>query len=83
VIKRFDLYTHCGVREVRIGSDFYYASPVLDDGNGNPPSGWDNPYQMGTMTVFGDGNAHFSAPGGLEADFQLRPGATTWTMICS
>jgi len=83
VITNFDLYTHCGVREARIGNDFYYASPVLDDGNGNPPSGWGNPYQMGTMTVLGNGTAHFSAPRGLEADFQLRPGATSWTMICS
>jgi len=45
--------------------------------------GWDNPYQTGTMTVVGNGTAHFSASNGLEADFQLRPGATTWTMICS
>lgn len=83
VIQAFDLYTHCGIREAKIGSDFYAASPVLDDGNGNPPTGWANPEQVGTMTVYGNGTAHFSAPGGLEADFRLRPGATTWAMICS
>jgi hypothetical protein len=33
--------------------------------------------------VYVNGTAHFSAPGGLEADFHLRPGATTWAMICS
>jgi hypothetical protein len=82
VIQAFDLYTHCGVREAKIGSGFYLASPVLDDGNGNPPAGWGNPDQVGTMTVYGNGTAHFSAPGGLEADFHLRPGATTWAMIC-
>lgn len=83
VIQSFDLYTHCGIREAKIGSDFYAASSVLDDGNGNPPTGWGNPYQVGTMTVYVNGTAHFSAPGGLEADFHLRPGATTWAMICS
>ena len=83
VTPAFDLYTHCGVREAKIGSDFYAASPVLDDGNGNPPTGWGNPWQIGTMTVYGNGTAHFSAPGGLEADFHLRPGATDWRMICS
>ena len=83
VIQAFDLYTHCGIREAKIGSDFYAASTVLDDGNGNPPMGWGNPYQVGTMTVYANGTAHFSAPGGLEADFHLRPGATTWAMICS
>ena len=83
VIQAFDLYTHCGIREAKIGSDFYTASPVLDDGNGNPPIGWGNPGQLGTMTVYSNGTAHFAAPHGLEADFRLRPGATTWAMICS
>jgi hypothetical protein len=83
VMQAFDLYTHCGIREAKIGSDFYAASPVLDDGNGNPPTGWGNPGQIGTMAVYGNGTAHFSAPGGLEADFRLRPGATAWAMICS
>jgi hypothetical protein len=83
VIQSFDLYTHCGVREAKIGSDFYAASPVLADSGMNPPTGWGNPGQVGTMTVYGNGTAHFSAPGGLEADFHLRPGATTWLMTCS
>lgn len=83
VIPGFELYTHCGVREARIGNDFYYATPVLDDGSGNPPRGWGNPYQTGTMTLRGDGTAHFASPSGLEAVFRLRPGASTWTMICS
>jgi hypothetical protein len=83
VTQAFDLYTHCGIGEAKIGGDFYTASPVLDDGNGNPPPGWGNAGQLGTMTVRGNGTAHFSAPHGLEADFRLRPGATTWAMICS
>lgn len=82
-LQGFDLYTHCGVREAKIGSDFYSASPVLDDGNGNPPPGWGNPGQIGTMTVYANGTARFAAPGGLEADFRIRPGATSWTTLCS
>ena len=83
VIEGFELYTHCGIREAKIGGDFYTATPVLADGNGNPPGGWGNPGQVGTMTVYGNGTARFSAPGGLEADFRLRPGATTWVTVCS
>ena len=83
VITAFDLYTHCGIREAKIGSDFYAAEPVLGDGNGNPPAGWGNPGQSGTMTVYQNGTAHFAGPGGLTADFRLRPGATSWAMLCS
>jgi hypothetical protein len=82
-IPEFDLYTHCGVREARIGTVYYAASPVLDDGHGNPPPGWGNPGQVGSMTVRPDGTAHFSASGGLQADFRIRPGATTWAQLCS
>jgi hypothetical protein len=83
VIEDFELYTHCGIQEAKIGDTFYAASPVLDDGSGNPPAGWGNPSQVGTMTVPSDGTARFSAPGGLEADFEVRPGATNWSLICS
>jgi hypothetical protein len=83
VIEPYKLYVHCGIREDRIGDTFYAATPVMDDGSGNPPKGWDNPYQTGTMTVYDDGTARFTATGGLEATFKARPGATDWLMICS
>jgi len=67
----------------RVGRTFYAASLVLDDGNDNPPTGWGNPGQIGTITVHGNGIAHFSAPGELAADFRLRPGATAWAMTGS
>ena len=81
VVRDFELYTHCGVREARVGERYYEATPVLDDGAGNPPRGWER--AVGTMTVLSDGTAHFSAPGGLEADFRERPNATAFAMICS
>jgi hypothetical protein len=82
VLADFELYTHCGVREAKVGRDFYLADPEQGDG-GNPPPGWGNPSQRGTMTVRSDGTARFSAPGGLSADFRVRPGATDWILICS
>lgn len=81
VVRDFALYTHCGVREARVGDRYYEATPVLDDGAGNPPRGWER--AVGTMTVLSDGTAHFSAPGGLEADFRERPNATAFAIICS
>jgi hypothetical protein len=82
VLADFDLYTHCGVRETRIGTGYYLADRVLDDGQGNPPPEWGNPFQRGTMTVHPDGTAIFTA-GRLHARFVLRRGATTWLQICS
>lgn len=82
VIEEYDLYVHCGVREARIGSDYYAADPVLDDGNGNPPRGWGNPSQVGTMTVHPEGTAVFTA-GRLRAHFVLRQGAKDWLKICA
>jgi hypothetical protein len=81
VLTDYELYTHCGVREAKVGDDFYLASPELG-ASGNPPSGWGNPSQVGTMTVYADGTARFSAAGGLEAAFVIRPGATEWISIC-
>ncbi|MFN8167582.1 MAG: hypothetical protein U0S36_02225 [Candidatus Nanopelagicales bacterium] len=82
VLDDYELYTHCGIREAKVGRDFYLADPEQGDG-GNPPQGWGNPSQRGTMTVRSDGTARFSAPGGLSADFRVRPGATDWILICS
>lgn len=41
----YELLTHCGIREARIGSTYYLADHPLSDGQGNPPPGWGNPYQ--------------------------------------
>jgi len=34
----YNLYTHCGI-------GYYETTPPLNDGSGNPPPGWGNPYQ--------------------------------------
>lgn len=81
--KPFDLLTHCGVREALIKNAYYVASPVLDDGNGNPPPGWSNPYDSGTITINADKTADFEDSAGHQAHFVLRPGATTWLRTCA
>ncbi|MEU5694554.1 hypothetical protein [Actinosynnema sp. NPDC020468] len=82
VIDPFELHTHCGIRETRIGDRYYEADPVLDDGAGNPPSGWANPSQVGVMTVTGETEAVFTDAAGHTARFRLRPGATAFLRLC-
>ncbi len=83
VVADYSLYTHCGVREARVGDQFFVADPVLDDGSGNPLPGWGRGSTVGTMTVYDDGTARFVTAGGLEATFRVRPGATAFAVLCS
>jgi hypothetical protein len=73
-----DLYTHCGVLGLDVGGVWFAADPPLVEGAGNPPAGWGNPYQRGTLTlvtteeaVFADGAGHDVR---LVADDPARPG---------
>lgn len=79
----FSLYTHCGINELTVGGRWYErVGGALDDGQGNPPQGWDNPYQPGTLVITGS-TAVFRDSVGHREMFQLRPGATRPKMICS
>ena len=55
---------------------------LLDDGSGNPPEGWDNPYRgrrvtrSGSVIIFSDDKGH-------RERFELRRGATAFTRTCS
>jgi hypothetical protein len=73
----FDLYTHCGVRGADIGGVWFVAEPPLTDGEGNPPDGWGNPYQPGTLTLLSPTDAVFRDDAGhevqLHADEAARP----------
>lgn len=79
----YDLLTHCGIREAMVADRYYLASPALDDGNGNPPTGWDNPYDSGTMTINPDETADFHDAVGHRAHFVPRPGATNFLYTCA
>jgi hypothetical protein len=61
---------------------FFTADQPLDDGNGNPPAGWDNPYQQGTMSIEGN-KAVFRDDRGHTVTFHERLGATSFLRTCS
>jgi hypothetical protein len=79
----YRLYTHCGIDEARIGNRFFEAVHPLTDGAGNPPAGWGNPYQQGTMTVLSPSTAVFRDVLGHHVVFRLRPGARSFKHLCS
>jgi hypothetical protein len=79
----YQLYTHCGIDEARIGNRYYEAVHPLSDGQGNPPAGWGNPYQPGTMTLQPPAAAVFRDDAGHQVQFRLRPGATAFKHVCS
>ena len=78
----YSLYTHCGVYEAKIGDVYYEAEQPLDDGQGNPPPGWGNPYQQGTITVDSATVAIFRDGLGHVVRFRARPRATSYLRIC-
>jgi hypothetical protein len=81
----YNLYTHCGIDYAQVGNRYYEATPPLSDGSGNPPPGWGNPYQPGTMTVISATQAVFTDKAGHRVVFTLvppGPGRTT-APVCS
>ena len=59
------LYTHCGVESLHVDGRWWHAIEPLygDNGPGNPPSGWGNPYQKGELTLNSDRSITFVAQG--------------------
>jgi hypothetical protein len=79
----YQLYTHCGIDEARLGNRYFEAVHPLSDGSGNPPAGWGNPYQQGTMTLLSPAKAVFRDDAGHQVLFRLRRGATSFEHLCS
>jgi hypothetical protein len=78
----YQLYTHCGIDEARIGGRYFEAVHPLSDGQGNPPAGWGNPSQQGTMTLLSPTKAVFRDDAGHQVLFRLRRGATSFKHLC-
>jgi hypothetical protein len=76
----YDLYTHCGIDEARLGETYYEAETPL--GKGSPPPDWGNPYQPGTMTVVSPTAAVFHDTIGHEVRFRVRPEANSFKKTC-
>jgi hypothetical protein len=74
----FDLYTHCGIDEAQIGDVFFEAEKPIQD----PATGFDNPYQKGTMTLLSPSRAVFKDDKGHVVYFHARPGAVEFKRIC-
>jgi hypothetical protein len=58
------LYTHCGIQWARIDGTFWRATRPQSDGYGNPPRGWSNPFQTGTLVFRSRTTAEFSSSAG-------------------
>ncbi len=79
--RSYQLYTHCGIEWAKIAGAFWRATRRLSDGSGNPPAGWDNPFQQGTIVILGPRTARFDASAGsvtFERTSRRQP-----PLICS
>lgn len=69
----YELYTHCGIRDAYFDGRLWVAKPVLSDGSDNPPEGWDNPDDVGTMRLVSPDAATFDNAAGRTAKFAPAP----------
>ena len=77
--KPYELYTHCGIEWAKIRGTFWRSTRMLSDGNGNPPPGWGNPFQAGTLTFASPSTAKFSSTAGkvtFKRTSRTRPPTT-------
>jgi hypothetical protein len=79
----FVLTTHCGIDEAKFQDRYYEAVHPLSDGSGNPPDGWGNPAQSGTMRAVSPTEAEFRHPAGQVVLFRLRVQATSFKRLCA
>jgi hypothetical protein len=80
----YSLYTHCGILSITANGHTYYAQPPLSDGSGNPPPGWGNPVDEGTVKMISEHVIEFHDAAGHKASFTDTPlGATPNVPICS
>jgi len=77
------LYTHCGIWEANIDGRWFAAVEPLSDGQGNPPKGWGNPYQAGTISFVSDTEADFTDSVGHHVRFILEANASGPQHVCS
>lgn len=62
------IYSHCGLDRARFDFDgsFWMAIGETSDDAGNPPDGYDNPYDGGTIRLLPDGTAEYTSSGGVR-----------------
>lgn len=79
--RAYELYTHCGIRWAKISGTFWRAEHPPSDASGNPPTGWGNPVQSGTLVILGPQTARFDSSAG-SVTFQ-RTSRRQPPLICS
>jgi hypothetical protein len=72
---RYELPTHCGVEYAFFSGRWWRATPRLYEGDAkvNPPPGWGNPTEPGTMRLVSRGEARFEGDSGNTARFKPGP----------
>ena len=68
----YTIYTHCGIRSAFFDGRRWIADPILSVDNVNPPPGWGNPFDKGSMELVAEDLAKFTSSAGLVADFLAR-----------
>jgi hypothetical protein len=76
---RFQLYTHCGLAwPTAIDFDGSFWDPVspgsTSDGSGNPPAGYGNPYDLGTITLISPTRAQYRSRTSLVSQWSRHSG---------
>ncbi len=66
---RFTLLTHCGVEYAYFDGRYWVVDPPNED-PANPPAGWGNPVDQGTMVLLSDDEAVYRNAAGGEARFR-------------
>ena len=79
--RAYRLFTHCGIKWAKINGTFWRAKRPLSDGSGNPPSGWGNPFQDGTLVFTSQTTARFDSSAG-RVTFERTPRKRP-PLICS
>ena len=74
----YELYVHCGIRDVRFDGRLWMADPMLSDGSGNPPPDWTADDSRGTMQLVNDDLAVFTADSGRIIEFKPWPLDVEW-----
>jgi hypothetical protein len=68
------VYTHCGVESLKIDGRWWHAVEPLygENGPGDSPDGWGDPYQEGELTLNSEDSITFEAKGN-EVEFVPAP----------
>lgn len=77
----YTLYTHCGIGGTRIDGVWWRAATPLNNGSGNPPPGWGNPFDKGALEIVDESTAIYrGGPGDVEFE---RTDMTDAPFACS